>query len=146
MKKYLTFLLCLLFALAPCGAVENSNLEETYTSQETLKKIDKETQKCIDTHFETDYTMMLCVVEGTKKYSAEIEKTMKAAQNILPKPKYERLAKEQHTWEKSLSRFNYINNMEYLPFQPRLLAENDRYHYIKSRAIYLCKFMNNFSK
>lgn len=155
MKKYLAFLLCIInlfsFALtAYCLADEpnlnKSNSKPAFTSQEDLKKIDEETKNCINVHYETDYTMMMCVIEGTKKYTAEIEKMKKAAQSILSKPRYEGFLKAQYKWEKSLSKFNYISNMEYLPFQPRLLAENDRYHYIKSRAEYLSKFMDNFSK
>ncbi len=61
--------------------------------------------------------MMQCSIEGMKKYNIEIEKTIKAAQNILSKPQYEHFIKEQRMWEKSfLNKFNYINNMEYLHF------------------------------
>lgn len=97
MKKF--FLLILSICLLPsCFCAQK------YTTQEELQKIADDTQNCIDTNYMTDYTMALCVIEGTKKYELEIDKITKNAQNYLLETQYNKFSKQQKKWEKSLKK------------------------------------------
>ncbi len=112
-----------------------------YTTQKELKEIENETQKCIDENYISDYTMAQCTIERTKKYNIEIERTIKAAKNILSKSQYEQLLKNQSKWEDFAKKHNKIHKINYPPYQPYLLAANDIYEITKDRAVYLNKFI-----
>lgn len=112
-----------------------------YSTQEELKKIADDTQKCIDANFVTDYAMAQCTIEGTKKYGAEIEKTVKAAEKFLSKAQYKQFLKTQAKWEKFVEKHDKTKKINYPPYQPYLLAVDEIYEYTKDRAIYLNKYI-----
>lgn len=137
MKKFL-LLLAFLSVIHPSFA-------SYYTSSETIEKIDKETKDCIDTHYQTDHTMMVCVYKGYEKYNQEIKKTIEGAKEILPKAEYEELLKSQEKWEEFVKQHNILLKQTYEkncpPFLPCLTASSDKYEYIKTRIKDLSGFL-----
>ena len=115
MKKNI-FLLLILLSTTVCSAKD-------YSTQQELKKIEDEVQKCIDTNFTSDYTVAQCVINGINKYNIEINKTVNAAKNYLSKAQYEQFLNNQKKWEKSVKK--YINKVESIsipPYQPYLCS------------------------
>lgn len=116
-------------------------IAEEYSTQEELKKIEQDTQDCIDVNYISDYTMAQCVIEGTKKYNIEIEKTVKAAKNYLSQSQYEQFLKTQAQWEEFMKTHDKTNKINFPPYQPYLEAADDTYEYTKDRAMTLNKFI-----
>ncbi len=134
-KMFLISLAIFIFSSISCFA-------KNYSTQEDLKKIEQETQKCIDANFASDYTMAQCVIKGTEKYNFEIEKTVKAAKNYLSGAQYEQFLKRQEKWIKSAKKYNdKVQNTTYPPYQPYLMAADDEYEYVKARAMDLSGFL-----
>lgn len=108
-----------------------------YTSSETIEKIDKETKDCIDTHYQTDHTMMVCVYNGYEKYNQEIKKTIEGAKEILPKAEYEELLKSQEKWEEFVREENKMIKQIVEKDSPApiesLTCANIKYNIIKAR-------------
>ncbi len=137
MKKFL-LLTIFLFATNPAFA-------SYCTSSETIKKIDNETQNCINANYQTDRMMMLCTYEGYEKYNQEIKKTIKGAKDILPKAEYEELLRSQEKWEEFIKQHNILLKQTYEknchPYLPCLAAASDKYEYIKTRIKDLSGFL-----
>lgn len=133
MKKVVlnVLLFAFFFASACFGAVQ-------YSTQEELKKIADDVQKCIDENYMTDYSMAQCTIEGTKRYNAEIEKTVNAAKDLLSKEQYEQFLKTQKKWEEFMKEKDNLLKQTYEkncpPYLPCLVAAGDRYHFVKARA------------
>lgn len=68
MKKNI-FLLLILLSTTVCSAKD-------YSTQQELKKIEDEVQKCIDTNFTSDYTMAQCVINGINTILKSIKQLM----------------------------------------------------------------------
>ncbi len=116
-----------------------------YTTQEELKKIEEETQKCIDKNYMTDYAMMQCSIEGTKKYKVEIDRTIKGTKKYLSKTQYEQYLKTQEKWEEFMGEYDKLLKQTYEkhcpPYLACLSAVDDRYEYTKHRAEDLSGFI-----
>ncbi len=119
--------------------------KETYTTQDELKKIDEETQKCIDKNYMTDYDMMQCSLKGIEKYNKEIDRTISAAKDMLSKEQYEQFLKTQKAWENFMKEEdNLLKEMfekNCPPYLPCLTATGDKYFYTKERAEDLSGFL-----
>ncbi len=145
MKNNLIILLIslILLSFAPTTAKEN------YTTQEELKKIAKDTQKCIDKNYMTDYAMMQCSLQGIEKYNKEIDKTVTAAKDMLSKEQYEQFLKTQKAWENFMKEEdNLLKQMfekDCPPYLPCLSATGHRYHFVKNRAEDLSGICNTWT-
>ena len=119
--------------------------KETYTTQEELKKIDEETQKCIDKNYETDYDMMQCSLKGIEKYNKEINRTVAAAKDMLSKTQYEQFLKTQKAWENFMKEEDNLLKQTYEkdcpPYLPCLTGVDIKHDYIKERAEDLSGFL-----
>ena len=104
--------------------------KETYTTQDELKKIDEETQKCIDKNYETDYDMMQCSLKGIEKYNKEINRTVAVAKYMLSKTQYEQFLKTQKAWENFMKEEDNLLKQTYEkncpPYMPCLTATGDK--------------------
>lgn len=109
-----------------------------YSTQEELKKIEDEFQKCINKNNMTDYAMMQCTTIGMKKYNKEIEKTIKAGKELLSKEQYKQFLLTQKKWEEFMTEENKFLSQTYEkkcpPYLPCLMAASDKYEYTKNRA------------
>lgn len=139
MKKFLLLTVSLFLV--------STSIAKDYSTQEELKKIEDEVQKCIDTNFISDYTMAQCIISGTEKYNIEINKTVNAAKNYLSKSQYKRFLNQQKNWEKTARKYaNKVESIAIPPYQPYLFAADDEYEHVKNRAIYLNKYIEGFLK
>ncbi len=151
MKKNILkiILILILLLITPfCFCKTKRIIHKTYSTQEELKKIADEVQQCIDTNYRTDLDMQKCTDEGTRRYNIEIEKTVKAAKNILSKEQYEQFLKTQQKWEEFIKEEEKLLDETYGvdPYRQDtfLIASHDIYLYTKSRAEDLSDFCGLF--
>lgn len=122
---------------------------QEYTTWEEIKKIDDEVQACVDENYMSDYTMASCTVEGTKKYNAEIDKTLKAAKNYLSKARYKRFLTAQGRWEKYMEEYSKLVfenfGVGYPSYLGELTAKDMVHDTTRERLQGLSNFLQNYS-
>ena len=167
MKKFILLIVVIILCTVPfCfsqvqnsikGKIENVYLNLKYpyqveidfskadfASQDELKKIDNDIQKCLDTNYETDYDMMQCSLKGIEKYKIEINRSLEAAKYLISKKQYHLLLNSQKEWEKYRQKEDKFLKEAYEkncpPDLPCLIAVGDKYHSFKNRAENLSGF------
>ena len=124
--------------------VETDFSKADFASQDELKKIDNDVQKCLDTNYETDYDMMQCSLKGIEKYKIEINRSLEAAKYLISKKQYHLLLNSQKEWEKYRQKEDKFLKEAYekncLSYLPCLIAVGDKYHSFKNRAENLSGF------
>lgn len=83
----------------------NKTIASNEINQDNIKKIEKETQLCLD----KGIAMHNCNYEAIYKYEIEIEKTIKKLKKKLTQSQYEKLSISQKKWEE----FAKANNKLY---------------------------------
>ncbi len=105
--------------------------------QAALKKIEKETQECIDTNYQTDYQMMQCVIKGTEKYNIEIQKILQKFKKVLSESQYNDLIKAEEKWGEFIELNNTMLENTFKPcppYLPCLTVVDSKYEYTKHHA------------
>ena len=84
---------------------DNKTIASNKINQDNIKKIEKETQLCLD----KGIAMHNCNYKAINKYEIEIEKTIKKLKKKLTQSQYEKLSISQKKWEE----FAKANNKLY---------------------------------
>ena len=108
MNKKFLILSLMLILLTFCFVVHKS-IANNEISKDNIKKIEEETQICLDKGF----AMQNCNYEAINKYKIEIEKILKKFKNKLSQSQYEKLLVSQKKWEEFAKANNELYNEIY---------------------------------
>ena len=109
-------------------------IQNCFANQENI--IDTERQNCLDTNFQSDYSMAQCNYKAIEKYNNEIQELLKKLKNSLTKSQYYKLKKSQNQWDKYTEKNNALfestlENKSY--FEPYLLSSGIKFESYKQR-------------
>jgi len=107
-----------------------------YCYAEISQYIDNEKQKCLDTNFQSDYTMAQCNYDAILKYNNEMQKLMQKLKKILTKAQYSALTASQYQWELYIKNDNKLlaNTLESkFYFEPYLISSEIKFQNYKQR-------------
>ena len=107
-----------------------------YNMQNIIINIDKELQNCLETNFQSDYTMAQCNYAAIEKYNSEIQKSLKNLKKTLTKSQYKLLLISQKHWNTFIKNDNTLlaNTLENkFYFEPYLMSSNIKFENYKQR-------------